>query len=58
VSTVRNAIGLQCSGVRGLVPPAVIVGGVLIGGAFVTEDVPPDSVVAGNPSSIVKSGAD
>lgn len=43
-------------------PHAVIVGGVTIGrgsrigaGAFVTTDVPPYSVVAGNPSSIVKS---
>ncbi|HEY5802051.1 MAG TPA: serine acetyltransferase [Burkholderiaceae bacterium] len=44
-------------------PHAIIVGGVRIGrgsriggGAFVTEDVPPYSVVAGNPSTIVKSG--
>jgi serine O-acetyltransferase len=44
-------------------PHAIIVGGVRIGrgsrvggGAFVTEDVPPYSVVAGNPSSIVKTG--
>ncbi|MBI3229445.1 MAG: serine acetyltransferase [Burkholderiales bacterium] len=43
-------------------PHAIIVGGVTIGrgsriagGAFVTEDVPPYSVVSGNPSSIVKS---
>jgi serine O-acetyltransferase len=43
-------------------PHAVIVGGITIGrgsrigaGAFVTSDVPPYSVVAGNPSSIVKS---
>lgn len=43
-------------------PHAVIVGGVTIGrgsrigaGAFVTSDVPPYSVVAGNPSTIVKS---
>jgi serine O-acetyltransferase len=43
-------------------PHAIIVGGVTIGrgsriggGAFVTEDVPPYSVVAGNPSSIVKT---
>jgi serine O-acetyltransferase len=43
-------------------PHAVIVGGVTIGrgsrigaGAFVTADIPPYSVVAGNPSSIVKS---
>ncbi|MBY0238341.1 MAG: serine acetyltransferase [Burkholderiaceae bacterium] len=42
-------------------PHAVIVGGVTIGrgsrigaGAFVTSDVPPYSVVAGNPSVIVK----
>lgn len=42
---------------------AVIVGGITVGqgsrigaGAFVTEDVPPYSVVQGNPSSIVKSG--
>ncbi|WP_338844847.1 serine acetyltransferase [Massilia sp. W12] len=42
---------------------AIIVGGVTIGrgsrigaGAFVTEDVPPYSVVTGNPSSIVKQG--
>lgn len=43
-------------------PHAMIIGGVTIGrgsriggGAFVTADVPPYSVVAGNPSSIVKS---
>ena len=43
-------------------PHAVIVGGVTIGrgsrigaGAFVTSDVPPYSVVAGNPSCVVKS---
>lgn len=44
-------------------PNAIIVGGVTVGrgsriggGAFVTEDVPPYSVVAGNPSVIVKHG--
>lgn len=44
-------------------PHAIIVGGVRIGrgsriggGAFVSGDVPPYSVVAGNPSAIVKSG--
>jgi len=44
-------------------PHAIIVGGVRVGrgsriggGAFVTEDVPPYSVVAGNPSTIVKAG--
>ncbi|UGQ49187.1 DapH/DapD/GlmU-related protein [Massilia endophytica] len=44
-------------------PHAIIVGGVRIGrgsriggGAFVTEDVPPYSVVAGNPAAIVKTG--
>ena len=43
-------------------PHAIVVGGVTIGrgsriagGAFVIEDVPPYSVVAGNPSSIVKA---
>ncbi len=43
-------------------PNAIIVGGVLIGrgsriggGAFVTESVPPYSIVSGNPSAIVKS---
>lgn len=43
-------------------PHAVIVGGVTIGrgsriaaGAFVTQDVPPHSVVQGNPAVIVKS---
>lgn len=42
-------------------PHAIIVGGVTIGkgsriggGAFVTEDIPPYSVVTGNPSTIVK----
>ncbi|MBL7735991.1 MAG: serine acetyltransferase [Chitinophagaceae bacterium] len=45
-------------------PHAVIVGGLVIGrgsriaaGAFVTESIPPYSVVAGNPAAIVKSGA-
>lgn len=43
-------------------PHAVIIGGVTIGrgsrvaaGAFVTESVPPHSVVSGNPAVIVKS---
>lgn len=43
-------------------PNAIIVGGVTIGrgsriagGAFVTEDVPPYSIVVGNPANIVKS---
>lgn len=45
-------------------PHAIIVGGVRIGfgsriggGAFVTEDVPPFSVVVGNPAQVVKTGA-
>ncbi|GGC02849.1 hypothetical protein GCM10011572_26030 [Pseudoduganella buxea] len=44
-------------------PHATIVGGVRIGrgsrigaGALVTEDVPPHSVVTGNPAQVVKSG--
>lgn len=44
-------------------PHAIIVGGVVIGrgsriagGAFVTEDVPPFSTVAGNPAQVVKTG--
>ena len=44
-------------------PNAVIVGGVIIGqgskiaaGAFVTESIPPFSVVVGNPGVIVKTG--
>jgi serine O-acetyltransferase len=44
-------------------PHAIIVGGVRIGrgsrigaGAFVTENVPPFSVVAGNPAAIVREG--
>jgi serine O-acetyltransferase len=43
-------------------PHAIIVGGVTIGcgsliagGAFVTEDVPPHSVVTGNPATIVRT---
>lgn len=43
-------------------PHAVIVGDVTIGqgsriaaGAFVTESIPPGSVVAGNPATIIKS---
>lgn len=42
-------------------PHAIIVGGVTIGegsriagGAFVTEDIPPHSLVVGNPAKIVK----
>lgn len=42
-------------------PHAIIVGGVTVGrgsriggGAFVTENVPPYSIVSGNPSSIIK----
>lgn len=45
-------------------PHAIIVGGVIIGkgsriggGSFVAENIPPYSVVMGNPASIVKSGA-
>ncbi|MES2205207.1 MAG: serine acetyltransferase [Pseudomonadota bacterium] len=44
-------------------PNAIIVGGITIGrgskiagGAFVTESIPPYSIVVGNPSKIVKSG--
>jgi serine O-acetyltransferase len=44
-------------------PHAIIVGGITIGrgsriagGAFVTESVPPYSVVSGNPAKVVKSG--
>jgi serine O-acetyltransferase len=44
-------------------PHAVIVGGVRVGrgsriaaGAFVTENVPPHSVVGGNPARVLKSG--
>jgi len=43
-------------------PHAIVVGGVTIGrgsrvaaGAFVTESIPPYSVVSGNPSAIIKS---
>lgn len=43
-------------------PYSIIVGGVTVGrgsriagGAFVTEDVPPYSIVSGNPATIVKS---
>ena len=44
-------------------PHAIIVGGITIGrgsriagGAFITTDIPPYSVVSGNPATIVKSG--
>lgn len=44
-------------------PHAIVVGGVtigrgsrILGGAFVTESIPPHSVVSGNPAAIVKSG--
>jgi serine O-acetyltransferase len=44
-------------------PHAVIVGGITVGrgsriaaGAFVTQDVPPASLVVGNPAQIVQSG--
>lgn len=44
-------------------PHAIIVGGVTIGrgsriagGAFITDSVPPYSIVSGNPAAIVKSG--
>lgn len=44
-------------------PHAIIVGGITVGrgsriggGAFVVHDVPPRSVVTGNPASVVKSG--
>jgi serine O-acetyltransferase len=44
-------------------PHAIVVGGVVIGkgsriagGSFVTEDVPPFSIAAGNPAKVVKTG--
>ena len=52
-------IGARCFiGVRSLLMPGVTVGDECIvgAGAVVTRDVPPGSIVAGNPARIVRSG--
>jgi acetyltransferase-like isoleucine patch superfamily enzyme len=54
-------IGKRCFiGARSLVLPGVRVGdgSIVAAGAVVTRDVPPDSIVAGNPAVVVRSGID
>ena len=52
-------IGKNCViGVRSIILPGVTVGdsSIVAAGAVVSKDVPPNSVVAGNPAKVVKSG--
>ncbi|EGD60024.1 isoleucine patch superfamily acetyltransferase [Novosphingobium nitrogenifigens DSM 19370] len=52
-------IGPRCFiGARSLIMPGVTVGegSIVAAGAVVTRDVPPGSIVAGNPATIIRSG--
>ena len=52
-------IGKYCQvGARSMIMPGVTVGdhSVVAAGAIVTRDVPPNSIVAGNPARIIRSG--
>jgi acetyltransferase-like isoleucine patch superfamily enzyme len=54
-------IGRHCFiGARSLVLPGVTIGdeSIVAAGAIVTRDVPPRSIVAGNPAAVVRSGID
>lgn len=52
-------VGARCFvGTRAIILPGVIVGDEVIvaSGAVVTKDVPPNSIVAGNPARVIRSG--
>lgn len=52
-------VGKYCQiGARSIVMPGIRVGdhSVIAAGAIVTKDVPPNSIVAGNPARIIRSG--
>lgn len=55
----NTKIGRRCFiGVRSIILPGVIIGDeVIVGaGAVVTKDVPSNTIVAGNPAKIIRSG--
>lgn len=55
----HTTIGRYCQiGARSIVMPGITVGdhSVIAAGAIVTKDVPPRSIVAGNPGRIIRSG--
>lgn len=55
----NTKIGRDCLiGVRSIIMPGVTIGdSVLVGaGAVVTKDVPPNSMVVGNPARVIKEG--
>jgi acetyltransferase-like isoleucine patch superfamily enzyme len=55
----NTTIGKYCQvGARSIVMPGITVGdhSVIAAGAIVTRDVPPHSIVAGNPARIIRSG--
>jgi acetyltransferase-like isoleucine patch superfamily enzyme len=55
----HTTIGKYCQvGARSIVMPGITIGdhSVIAAGAIVTKDVPPQSIVAGNPARIIRSG--
>jgi acetyltransferase-like isoleucine patch superfamily enzyme len=55
----RTVVGRNCFiGAGSMLMPGVVVGdnSVVAAGAVVTKDVPPRSVVAGNPATVIRSG--
>ncbi len=56
---VNTRIGRRCFiGVNAIVMPGVTVGdeSIVGSGSVVTKDVPPNSIVAGNPATVIKQG--